>query len=122
MPLKTKSGLTKAQRDQKWFARREHARRAKRRKRGRRPRPRSRGNPQDLTNMLLMQLLGQIRGRQMPTSMKHGSNVVSGYAGTVAPDRLAPVWSRDERGLIHQEAASRTFARHVAQHLGRGPA
>ena len=63
---------------------------------------------EDLTTLLLMHLMGQIQG--VPVSRKHGSNVVTGYAGAVVPDRLAPVRSQDERARMHQQAGQRQMA------------
>ena len=66
------------------------------RSRSRRRRRRARGSTPS-TNVLLMQLLHQIMGGNVrPLARKHGENVVTGYAGGVTPDRLAPVRSRDE--------------------------
>ena len=42
---------------------------------------------------MLVQLLGQLLAPQA-VSRKHGTNVVTGYGGSVNPDSLAPVRSR----------------------------
>ena len=78
-------------------------RRHLRRKRKRRRAPK-RPQPSAVTNVLLMQLLAEIQGTGpiVQPSLKHGSNVVSGYASKVTPDRLAPVRSQDERRRILQ--------------------
>ena len=93
--------------------RKRHSRRRKRVRRTRRARTHraAAAKPVDVTNLLLMQLLNQIRGGQIvQPSRKHGSNVVSGYAGAVTPDRLAPVRSQDERGRLLQHAAAQQMA------------
>ena len=104
----------------KWAHRRAyHAkkRRKKSRRKTKKGRPKGgRAKTEDLTTLLLMHLMGQIRG--VPVSRKHGSNVVTGYAGTVVPDRLAPVRSQDDRARIflddrarmHQQAGQQQMA------------
>ena len=98
----------------KWAHRRAyHAKRKRRRKKSRRKTAKtaktgSRASKEDLTTLLLMHLMGQIQG--VPVSRKHGSNVVTGYAGAVVPDRLAPVRSQDERARMHQQAGQRQTA------------
>ena len=81
-------------------------RRSRRRSRRRRRRARA---AEPSTNVLLMQLLHQIMGgvAVRPLARKHGENVVTGYAGAVTPDRLAPVRSQDERARMHQQAGQR---------------
>ncbi len=99
----------------KWAHRRAyHAKRKRRRKKIRRKTAKT--PKEDLTTLLLMHLMGQIQG--VPVSRKHGSNVVTGYAGAVVPDRLAPVRSQDDRARIflddrarmHQQAGQQQMA------------
>ena len=99
----------------KWAHRRAyHAKRKRRRKKSRRKTAKT--PKEDLTTLLLMHLMGQIQG--VPVSRKHGSNVVTGYAGAVVPDRLAPVRSQDDRARIflddrarmHQQAGQQQMA------------
>ena len=94
----------------KWAHRRAyHAKRKRRRKKIRRKTAKTaKTSKEDLTPLLLMHLMGQIQG--VPVSRKHGSNVVTGYAGAVVPDRLAPVRSQDERARMHQQAGQRQMA------------
>ena len=92
----------------KWAHRRAyHAKRKRRRKKSRRKTANT-APKEDLTTLLLMHLMGQIQG--VPVSRKHGSNVVTGYAGAVVPDRLAPVRSQDERARMHQQAGQQQMA------------
>jgi hypothetical protein len=88
----------------KWAHRRDYHAKKRRRSRSRsrrRRRARATRRPREdnVTNLLLLQLLNQIMG---PTTnfrtlaRKHGENVVSGYAGGVLPDHLAPVRARSE--------------------------
>ena len=103
----------------KWAHRRAyHAKRKRRRKKIRRKTAKTAKTApnEDLTTLLMMHLMGQIQG--VPVSRKHGSNVVTGYAGAVVPDRLAPVRSQDDRARIflddrarmHQQAGQRQMA------------
>ena len=79
----------------KWAHRHAYHKKKRRRSRSRRRRRARAAEPS--TNVLLMQLLHQIMGGTVrPLARKHGENVVTGYAGAVTPDRLAPVRSRDE--------------------------
>ena len=86
----------------KWAHRHAYHKKKRRRSRSRsrRRRRRARGTTSSgtaTTNVLLMQLLHQIMGVDVrPLARKHGENVVTGYAGAVPPDRLAPVRARDE--------------------------
>jgi len=85
----------------KWAHRHDAQKRRsrKRRKRRRRSRRRRRAASSP-TELMLVQLLGQLLGPTAPLSRKHGSNVVTGYADRVAPDSLAPVRSREyARGM-----------------------
>jgi len=105
----------------KWAHRRDyHAKKKKRRRRGvgskipgasassrRSRRKKKKISQQDVTTLLLLQLLGQIQGVNAPIGKKHGENVVTGYAGAVVPDRLAPVRSQDERARVYQETNQR---------------
>ena len=87
----------------KWAHRRDyHAKKKKRRRSRGRRRKKKKISQQDVTTLLLLQLLGQIQGVNAPLGKKHGSNVVTGYGGAVAPDRLAPVRSQDERARVLQ--------------------
>ena len=96
----------------KWAHRRDyHANKKKRKRRRSRGRRRKKKvSQQDVTTLLLLQLLGQIQGANVPLGKKHGSNVVTGYGGAVAPDRLAPVRSQDERARVYQEQNQRQMA------------
>ena len=82
----------------KWAHRHAYHRKRRRRSRSRSRRRRRRARAAaPSTNVLLLQLLHQIMGGAVrPLARKHGENVVTGYAGAVTPDRLAPLRSRDE--------------------------
>ena len=100
----------------KWAHRRDYhaakkARSRKRRRSRRRRKRKKKISQQDVTTLLLLQLLGQIQGAAaVPLAKKHGENVVTGYGGAVAPDRLAPLRSQDERARVEQETQQRQFA------------
>ena len=95
----------------KWAHRRDyHAKKKKRRRSRGRRRKKKKISQQDVTTLLLLQLLGQIQGVNAPIGKKHGENVVTGYAGAVVPDRLAPVRSQDERARVYQETNQRQMA------------
>jgi len=95
----------------KWAHRRDyHAKKKKRRRSRGRRRKKKKISQQDVTTLLLLQLLGQIQGVNAPLGKKHGENVVTGYGGAVAPDRLAPVRSQDERARVYQETNQRQMA------------
>ncbi len=98
----------------KWTHRRDYhaakkARSRKRRRSRRRRKKKKKISQQDVTTLLLLQLLGQIQGANVPLAKKHGENVVTGYGGAVAPDRLAPLRSQDERARVEQETQERQF-------------
>jgi len=98
----------------KWAHRRDyHAKKKKRRRRSRRKKKKI--SQQDVTTLLLLQLLGQIQGVNAPIGKKHGENVVTGYAGAVVPDRLAPVRSMDERARVYQETNERQMQNELAE-------
>jgi len=87
----------------KWAHRRDYHKKKRRRSRRRRRRRRrvrtTTTTTKTVSNGLLMSLLQQLMGSQQPVSgvsRKHGSNVLEGYGGSVRPDRLAPLRSRDE--------------------------
>ena len=83
----------------RWAHRRDA--RKKRRRKSRRKRKRARKQDQgSTTEGMLLSLLQQLMiGNRLPAK-KHGENVVTGYAGGVAPDALAPVRSRMEARLM----------------------
>ena len=109
----------------KWAHRRDyHAKKKKRRRSRGRRRKKKKISQQDVTTLLLLQLLGQIQGVNVPLGKKHGSNVVTGYGGAVAPDRLAPVRSQDERARVYQETNKRLMAAEIRRQMEaqmRGP-
>ena len=77
--------------------RKRAVRRVRRHRRRSRRAHRARAKSHDVTTILLTQLLHQIMGvGTVPLARKHGENVITGYAGGVAPDLLAPVRSRSE--------------------------
>jgi len=86
----------------KWAHRRDYHKKKRRRSRRRRRRRRrvrtTTTTTKTVSNGLLMSLLQQLMGSQQLSgvSRKHGSNVLEGYGGSVRPDRLAPLRSRDE--------------------------
>ena len=96
----------------KWAHRRDYHAKKKKRRRSRAAgrRKKKKISQQDVTTLLLLQLLGQIQGVNAPLAKKHGENVVTGYGGAVAPDRLAPVRSQDERARVYQETNQRQMA------------
>ena len=100
----------------KWAHRRDyHAKKKKRRRSRGRRRKKKKISQEDVTTLLLLQLLGQIQGVNAPLAKKHGSNVVTGYGGAVAPDRLAPVRSQDERARVYQETNQRQMQNELAE-------
>ena len=104
----------------KWAHRRDYHAKKRRRSRSRKRRLRRRARRKvaksgDVTNMMLMSLLHQIMGSNiMPVARKHGENVVSGYAGYVTPEALAPVRARDkfrlERAIADRRGGPRAGA------------
>lgn len=110
----------------KWAHRHAYHKKKRRRSRRRSRRRRRRARAAEpSTNVLLMQLLHQILGGNVrPLARKHGENVVTGYAGAVTPDRLAPVRSRDEyarRAIVGEYGPWRGVAAGAAAHAGGAP-
>ena len=110
----------------KWAHRRDYHAKKKKRRRSRAAgrRKKKKISQEDVTTLLLLQLLGQIQGVNVPLGKKHGSNVVTGYGGAVAPDRLAPVRSQDERAREIEDQNKRLMAEEIRRQLEaqmRGP-
>ena len=70
--------------------RRRRSRRRRRRSRRRRGADSARRGADSATEVMRVQLLSQLLAPQA-VSRKHGTNVVTGYGGSVNPDSLAPV-------------------------------
>ena len=111
----------------KWAHRRDYHAKKKKRRRSRAAgtrRKKKKISQEDVTTLLLLQLLGQIQGVNAPLAKKHGSNVVTGYGGAVAPDRLAPVRSQDERAREIEEQNKRLMDAEIRRQMEaqmRGP-
>ena len=53
------------------------------------------------TDTLLTSLMHQLVGiNTLTLAKKHGENVITGTAGVVKPEHLAPIWSAHERNYI----------------------
>ena len=84
----------------RWAHRRDARKKRRRKSRRRRKRRKQVQSQGSTTEGMLLSLLQQLMvGNRLPAT-KHGENVVTGYAGGVSPDALAPVRSRMEARLM----------------------
>ena len=107
----------------RWAHRRDAHKKRRRKSRRKRKRARKQLSQGSTTEGMLLSLLQQLMvgGTRLPAK-KHGENVVTGHAGGVAPDALAPVRSRMQARLMREGGTGGTGAAGAAAVGAIGPA